>query len=244
MPGRHVTDHQMRLFMQHRQTDAVASAVAKASMSKATGRRIARTPRLPSANKPPRGGQRPDPLGEIFNAVVVPKLQAALGSARLPLRRGGPPPSRTRDRHPSQVGAPHPDLARRERARAGSRLLASRGSIVSPKSAWPTPASSTQTIPGGESFVALAEALQKALWLLCGVPLQHRTDSLSAALRNLDADAEEELTTRHEALCAHYGMAPTRKNAGAIRTATLLLRASDFPDLAAYHAFVDGIVGL
>jgi len=38
---------------------------------------------------------------------------------------------------------------------------------------------------GGESFVVLAEGLQNALWSLGGVPLEHRSDSLSAAFRNL-----------------------------------------------------------
>ena len=33
---------------------------------------------------------------------------------------------------------------------------------------------------GGESFVALAEGLQNALWALGGAPEQHRSDSLSA----------------------------------------------------------------
>jgi hypothetical protein len=61
---------------------------------------------------------------------------------------------------------------------------------------------------GGESFVALAEGLQNALWALGGVPEQHRSDSLSAAFRNLDADAREDLTTRYEAFCVHYGMVP------------------------------------
>ena len=55
-------------------------------------------------------------------------------------------------------------------------------------------------ILGGESFVALAKGLQNALWTLGGAPLQHRTDSLSAAFRNLDADAKADLTTRYEAL--------------------------------------------
>jgi hypothetical protein len=32
---------------------------------------------------------------------------------------------------------------------------------------------------GGESFAALAEHLQNALWGLGGVPAEHRTDSLS-----------------------------------------------------------------
>ena len=113
---------------------------------------------------------------------------------------------------------------------------------------------------GGESFVALAEGLQNALWALGGVPEQHRTDSLSAAFRNLDAEAKEDLTRRYEAFCAHYGMTPTRNNPGvshengSIESShghlkskladALLLRASrDFDDLPAWRGFVDEIVG-
>jgi transposase InsO family protein len=113
---------------------------------------------------------------------------------------------------------------------------------------------------GGESFVALAEGLQNALWALGGVPVQHRSDSLSAAFRNLDRDAEADLTRRYEDLCAHYGMTPTRNNAGvahengsiesahghlkrAIEDALLLRGARDFDDLAAWRRFVDEIVG-
>ena len=69
-------------------------------------------------------------------------------------------------------------------------------------------------ILGGESYVALAEGLQNAIWALGGVPREHRSDSLSAAFRNLEAEAREDLTTRYEALCAHYGMQPTRNNRG------------------------------
>jgi hypothetical protein len=113
---------------------------------------------------------------------------------------------------------------------------------------------------GGESFVALAEGLQNALWALGGVPEQHRSDSLSAAFRNLGADAKEDLTTRYDAFCDHYGMTPTRNNPGvshengSIESAhghlkrtladALLLRASrDFDDLPAWRGFVDEIVG-
>jgi hypothetical protein len=49
---------------------------------------------------------------------------------------------------------------------------------------------------GGESFTALAENLQNALWALGGVPGEHRSDSLSAAYRNLDADAAKDVTRR------------------------------------------------
>ena len=37
LPGRHVTDHQMRLYMTFRQTDGPAIAAAKAAISPATG---------------------------------------------------------------------------------------------------------------------------------------------------------------------------------------------------------------
>jgi len=63
-------------------------------------------------------------------------------------------------------------------------------------------------ILGGESYVALAEGLQNALWVLGGAPLKHRSDSLSAAFRNLDQDARLDLTRRYDAPCAHYGMQP------------------------------------
>jgi hypothetical protein len=42
-----------------------------------------------------------------------------------------------------------------------------------------------EIVLGGESFVALAAGLQNALWALGGTPKEHRTDSLSAAFRNL-----------------------------------------------------------
>lgn len=112
---------------------------------------------------------------------------------------------------------------------------------------------------GGESFVALAEGLQNALWSLGGVPQQHRSDSLSAAFRNLGTDGKEDLTTRYEPFCDHH-MTPTRNNPnvshedGSIESAhghlkralvdALLLRASrNFDNLAAWRGFVDEIVG-
>jgi hypothetical protein len=113
---------------------------------------------------------------------------------------------------------------------------------------------------GGESFVALAEGLQNALWTLGGAPLEHRSDSLSAAFRNLEPEAAEDQTRRYEALCAHYGMTPTRNNRGvahengsvegphghlkrALSQALLLRGSSDFADLDQYRRFVDEIVG-
>ena len=63
---------------------------------------------------------------------------------------------------------------------------------------------------GGESFVALAEGLQNALWALGGVPREHRSDSLSAAFRNLDRDAGGPDAALPGA-DGHYGMTPSRE---------------------------------
>jgi hypothetical protein len=67
---------------------------------------------------------------------------------------------------------------------------------------------------GGESFVALAEDLQNALWTLGGAPREHATDSLSAAFCNLDRAAQDDLTQHYDELCAHYRMMPSRNNPG------------------------------
>jgi len=114
-------------------------------------------------------------------------------------------------------------------------------------------------ILGGESYVALAEGLQNALWALGGAPREHRSDSLSAAFRNLNRAAREDLTTRYDALCGHYGMEPSRNNRGvahengsiesphghlksAIRDALLLRGSGNFADLGAYRRFIDEIM--
>jgi hypothetical protein len=69
-------------------------------------------------------------------------------------------------------------------------------------------------IHGGESFVALSEALQNALGLCGGVPAEHRTDSLSACFRNRDGSYAGDYTSRYRELCAHLGVIATRNNRG------------------------------
>ena len=113
---------------------------------------------------------------------------------------------------------------------------------------------------GGESFVALAEGLQNALWALGGAPREHRSDSLSAAFHNLERDAATDWTIRYEALCTHYGMTASRNNRGvahengaierphghlkrALEDAVLLRGSRDFDDLAAYRRFLDECAG-
>jgi hypothetical protein len=62
----------------------------------------------------------------------------------------------------------------------------------------------TGTVCFSESWESLCEGLQNALWELGGVPRQHRTDRLSAAVQ-ADPDPER-FTQRYQALMAHYGL--------------------------------------
>lgn len=90
-------------------------------------------------------------------------------------------------------------------------------------------------------------------------PHEHRSDSLSAAFRNLERDARVDLTRRYAELCAYYGMRPTRNNPGvahengaiegshghlkrALEDPLLLRGSRDFADLTAYRRFIDELV--
>jgi len=109
---------------------------------------------------------------------------------------------------------------------------------------------------GGESYSALADGLQSALALAGGSPVEHRTDSLSAAFNN--HAEEQKLTKAYEALCAHYNLRGTRNNPGvshengAIECAhgsfkrrldqALKLRGScDFITIKDYQAFLNTV---
>ena len=62
-----------------------------------------------------------------------------------------------------------------------------------------------------ESFEALAEGLEACLWQIDGVPQWHRTDNLTAAVRDLDRDGRHEFTQNYRALLSHYAMQPSAK---------------------------------
>ena len=286
MPGRHVTDHQMRLFMTHRSTDPVPVAAAKAGFSAATGYRIAQDPRARSTKRVPRGRRRPDPLEGIFEEEVVPLLEAAPGLRPVAifeelLRRHpdlGDGIRRTLERRVRAWRALHgPEREvifrqRHEPGRLGLSDFTDAGGLGITVAGAPlahrlyhfrlafSGFEHAHVVLGGESFVALAAGLQNALWTLGGAPHEHRSDSLSAAFRNLDPEVETDWTARYEALCGHYGMAATRNNRGlahengaiegphghlkrAIDDALLLRGSRDFEDLAAYRRFLDELVG-
>ncbi len=285
MPGRHVTDHQMRLYMKLRQTHSTAVAAAKASISVASAYRIEADPRLPSQKKGTRGRRRPDPLADIFDDEIVPLLKAAPGIRPVAIFE------EMMRRHPELGSGVRRTLERRIRAwravhgeeqevifrqthmpgRLGLSDFTDMAGLGVTIAGVPLDHrlyhfrlaycgfEHAHVVLGGESFVALAEGLQNALWSLGGVPYEHRSDSLSAAFRNLDREAREDLTRRYEELIAHYGMRPSRNNAGiahengaiegphghlkrAIEDALLMRGSRDFDDLAHYRRFVDEIV--
>ena len=63
-----------------------------------------------------------------------------------------------------------------------------------------------------ESFESLAQGLQTALWELGGVPVEHRTDSLSAAV-NL-VGQRDEFRARYQGLLRHYNLQATHSSPG------------------------------
>lgn len=272
--------------MKLRQDHPVGTAAAKAGMSRATGYRIAQDARLPSEKNGTRARRRPDPLAELFDVEVVPLLRAAPALRPVAiydelLRRHPalhPGVRRTLERRirawramhgeerdvifrqvhePGRLGlSDFTDMNTLGITIAGQRLNHLLYHFRLPWSGF----EHAHVILGGESFVALAEGLQHALWSVGGAPVEHRTDSLSAAFRNLGPKVREDLTTRYEALCAHYHMTPTRNNRGvahengaiesphghlkaAIRDALLMRASTDFGDLAAYRAFIDELLG-
>ena len=223
-----------------RLTHGSAIAAAKVSISTTTAYRYEQAHQLPSSQKKARGRRRPDPLIDFFDAEVVPMLKAApalravaifeemqrrhptlsAGARRTLERRirswramyGADQEVIFRQAHePGRMGlSDFTDMTELGVTVAGIRLEHRLYHFRLAYSGF----EHAHVILGGESYVALAEGLQNALWTLGGAPREHRSDSLSAAFRNLDQDARLDLTRRYDALCAHYGMQPTRNNRG------------------------------
>jgi len=63
-----------------------------------------------------------------------------------------------------------------------------------------------------ETLESLRGGLQDALWRLGGVPQEHRTDNLGAAISNFQG--RKEFTASYQGLVDHYGMKPSRNYPG------------------------------
>lgn len=193
-----------------RRTLPPVTAAAACAFSTATAYRIESDNRLPSQKKAVRGRRRPDPLAEIFDSEIIPLLEAAPGIRVVAVfeemqRRHPELPDGVRRTMERRIRAwralhgPERDVIFRqvhEPGRLGLSDFTAMGelgvAVVGEKldhllyhfrlacSGF----EHAHVILGGESHVALAEGLQNALWTLGGAPREHRSDSLSAAVRD------------------------------------------------------------
>jgi len=286
IPKPHISDRQVMRYMTSRSHNHnQATAAAAAGISERSARRIDKDPRFPSQKKQPRSWRtRLDPLETIWPRVldmlkipgimavtIFEDLQDELGVEALPdgVRR-------TLERRIANWRALHgadKEIFFPQRHDPGRQALSDftvADSLDVTIAGEPLPHrlyhfrlafsgwEHAQVILRGESFSAVAEGLQDALWMLGGVPAEHRTDSLSAAFKNLDRDAQRDFTKRYDELCRHYDMRATRNNPGVanengsieaannhikVRLDQRLRRreSRDFASLEAYRAFVAGI---
>jgi len=240
--GRYINDQQVRTYMRLRTDHPQMTAAAKAGLSIATARRIELDPRPPSAKQQRRVYRtRPDPLDGLWDEEILPLLTAAPGLRPITLfdelarrhpDRIGPSFRRTLERRVADWKALHgsnrnvifPQTQQPGRMGlsdftdanglgvivGGQRLEHRLYHFALAFSGF----EHAEVILGGESYAALANGLENALHLLGGVPREHRSDSLSAAFRNLAMPDAEDLTRRFAALVAHFAMVPTRNNRG------------------------------
>ena len=290
MSGRHITDLQVGRYMDERNAGVTQIvAAAKAGISESSGRRIERG-RTPVGQRPIRQYRtRTDPFQEVWRSDVVPILERAplirATTVLEELQRQYPErfPDRllrTLQRHVAHWRAtegPERELIFRQEHPPGRQALSDFTHADSftvtlagrpfahmlyhfwmAFSGW----QHVRAIQGGESFTALTEGLQEALWQLGGAPREHRTDRLSAAYRNLEpatAAADDDAAKGYADFCQHYGMTPTRNNNGvahengsveaahghlkkSIKEALELRGNADFADLASYQAFLAELV--
>lgn len=287
MPGKPITDQQIGLYMSLRNQDKEQiTAAAKAGISESSGRRIEKGKIVPGPNPKRHWRTRKDPFSDVWESEIVPmlskkpELQPRTLFEYLQKQHPGEFPNskeRTFQRRVKAWKAKYgkdKEVMFLQRQTPGRMGLSDFTTLKNAKvtingdrfshilyhfrlifSGW----CHVKVIQGGESFAALSEGLQDALWRLGGVPQEHRTDSLSAAFKNLKKDAREDVTNRYEALFSHYNLRGTRNNKGKshenggiesphghlknrICQALLLRGSNDFESVAAYQQFLDGIV--
>ena len=207
------------------QNHSQRTSAARAGFSERTARRFDADPTLPSNRKIVHGRTVADPLEGYWEGDILPlpERDGALQAVTLLRHLQGLHPlafpedriRRTLERRVRQwraLNGPERDIIFRQTPEPGRMAqsdfthaeelgvtIAGRAfahllyHFVMVYSRWEHVA----VVLGGESFTALAENLQQALWSLGGAPREHRTDSLSAAFRNLTVDRCEDITTRY-----------------------------------------------
>jgi transposase InsO family protein len=284
LPGKRITQHQESLYMSTRKSGkSQETAAAKAAISERSGRRIEKGER-PSIPGERHWRTREDPLDTIWEKELVPLLEQEAQLTGLTLweyledeHTGQFPFSvlrtlQRRVKHWKATQGPDKVVIFRQSVPAGQQGLSDfshpnteitiQGEVFThllyqfrfAYSGWRY----VQIVLGGESYSALADGLQSALTLAGGSPVEHRTDSLSAAFIN--SVEEQKLTQAYDALCTHYNLRATRNNRGvshengAVECAhgsfkrrldqALKLRGScDFAAIKDYQAFLDKVTG-
>jgi len=288
MSGSWINHAQKGLYMTSRHTgDSQERAASRSGFSERSGRRIEKGEGGPEHRKPRRHRTRKDPLASVWESELVPMLEAQPGFKAVTLlehlQRRYPeqyPDSirRTLERRVKQWRAtygPAKEVIFRQVHEPGlmgisdftepkdSFHITIRGQALDhrlfhfrlPFSGW----SFVRVIESGESFVALTTSLNEALQRLGGAPQIHRTDSLSAAYKNLNKDEKQDATQRYQEFCDHYGMKPTRNNRGVshengaiesphghlksrIEQELMLRGSSDFDSVESYSRWLDNLV--
>jgi hypothetical protein len=275
----------LRYMRERRKGTNQELAAARAGMSVKTARKYERAGRLPSQLKQPRTWRtRPNPFEEDWPWVVEqlqrdPALQGATLFAELCQRHPGkyrPTQVRTLQRQIAQWRAqqgPEREVIFEQVHVPGERAQSdfthmSDLTVTINGQAFPhllyhfvLTYSNVEAVRVcfSETFEALAEGIEQALWQTGGVPAQHRTDHLSAAVRHLPTDEQEAFSERYQGLMRHYGMQPTWNNAGiahengdveqshfrfkeAVDQALRVRGSRDFPSRMAYERFVQDLV--
>jgi hypothetical protein len=279
-------DTEVKLYMQERRKGTTQRvAAARAGISERTGRTYERQGKLPSQRKRPHDwSSRENPFEEDWPWVIAQLKQdpALQGSTLFALlceqhpERYRPTQVRTLQRHIARWKAlhgPEQEVIFEQRHTPGERAqsdfthLDDLGVTLAGEVFghmvyhFVLTYSNVEaaSICFGETFEALAEGMEKALWQIGGVPQQHRTDHLSAAVRHLPKTDQEEWTARYQALMSHYGMQPTWNNAGiahengdveqahhrfkqAVDQALRARGSRDFADRSAYEHFLQTLV--
>jgi len=286
MPGKEITKQQERIYMSARKEGSTQLvSAAKAGISERSGRAIEHGSLQPKKGVR-KWRTRSDPFVSVWDSELAPMLQSAPSLVPITLleylqekypEKYPDKLRRTMERRVKQWKAlygPEKEVMFRQVHIPGRQGLSDftkfKNAEVTIKgkslkhllyhfrlaySKW----SYVKVVLGGESYTALAEGLQEALWRLGGSPLEHRTDSLSAAFKNLTQAECDDMTARYEDFCGHYGMQASRNNRGKghengavesphghikkrINQALILRGSNDFSSVEEYQKLVDKVV--
>lgn len=287
MPGKRINYQQAQLYMKARESGwTQETAAAKGGISVRSGRRIEQGEHRPKRGRAHDWRTRTDPLAEVWESELVPMLERQPQLQALTLLeylqqqypgKYGRSVLRTLQRRVQQwraTAGPAKEVMFELEHRPGEMGLSDFTHFKQTQitiggkpfehllyhyrlaySGWQY----VQVVQGGESFIALSEGLQNALTVCGGVPQEHRTDSLSAAYRNLGGRTDADLTQMYERLCQHYQVKPSRNNRGLahengsiesphghfknrLHQALLLRESVDFPSVSEYQQFIEQVV--